>query len=102
MADLTGSRLTPSGAQKHSFLGNGKNFHGPHRQSYSRISCLVLEPDEKGTLCVAFNAMDDTMDEHNLVLSSLEFGVVPRFEIINTGLPTLKDHMEALKLPKLK
>ena len=41
--------------------------------------------------------MNDTMGENGLVPSRIVFGIIPRFPILNTELPTQKQRMEIIK-----
>lgn len=97
LADTNGVKLRLSGIEAHSSLGIGERYHEPLRRIYRKIRYTHPTVSPLYLLKVAVKAMNDTMGENGLVPSRLVFGMIPRFPIINTDLPTQKERMEALK-----
>lgn len=81
----------------HSSFGIGEKLHGPLRGIFLKVKHAHPHMPNRYSLSVAVKAMNDTMNENGLVSSRLILGMLPRFPIINTALPTQKDRINAIK-----
>lgn len=98
LTDLTGIRIRLSGIQAHSSLEIGENYYGLLRCIYKRIRISHPELNEKFSLWVCVQAINDTMNENGLVSSKLGFGTFLSFPTPNKDPPTQKDRIEALNI----
>jgi len=94
--DTSGIQLRISGIEAHNSLGVGERLHAPLRRIYKKVSTEYPQVAPDIRLKLATKAMNDTMGEDGLVPSLLVFGIIPRFPIISTNLPTQQERMDAL------
>ena len=97
IAKMAGIELRLSGIEAHNSLGIGERYHEPLRRIYRKVKHDHPNLMPKTILRLSLKAMNDTMGENGLVPSLLTFGVIPRFPILNTELPTQQERLEALK-----
>lgn len=96
ITDTAGITMRISGVEAHNSLGVGEALHHPLRQIYRKVQNDHPDISKAMILRLATKAMNDTMNEDGLVPSLLVFGIIPRFPIIATELPTQKERMEVL------
>ena len=96
ITDFVGITLRISGVESHNSLGVGERYHARLRRFYRKVKLEFPQLSKDIILRLAVKAMNDTMGENGLVPSLLVFGIIPRFPIINSELPTQKERMEAL------
>lgn len=96
ITDSAGVTMRISGVEAHNSLGAGEALHHPLRQIFRKVQHDHADVPKAMLLRLAVKAMNDTMNENGLVPSLLVFGIIPRFPIIATELPTQKDRMDVL------
>lgn len=97
LVESKGISMRLSGIRAHSSLGIGEKLHDPLRRIFKKIRHEYPSANPKTILRVAVKAMNDTMGENGLVPSRLVFGILPRFPILNSNLPSQKERMEIIK-----
>ena len=96
VTDLAGIQLRLSGVKAHSSFRIGERLHHPLRRIFEKIRMDYSHTPRNTLLKIAVKVMNDTIGENGLVPSRLVFGIIPRFPIISTDLPSQKERMEIL------
>ena len=96
LTDMSRIELRVSAVEAHNSLGIGERLHAPLRHIYRKIKSDFAQISPGILVNVAVKATNDTNGENDLVPSLLVFGIVPRFPIISSHLPTHRERMEAL------
>ena len=102
LTDMSGTELRISGVEAHNSLGIGERLHAPLRRIFRKIKNDFPKISPDILLKLAVKAMNDTNSENGLVPSLLVFGIIPRFPIISTHLPTHRERMKALSEAQLE
>ena len=93
---MSGIEIGISGVEAHNSLGIGEQLHAPLGRIYRKIKNDFPQIPPHILLKLAVKAMNDTNGENGLVLSLLDFGIIPGFPIISSHLPTHRERMKAL------
>ncbi len=94
--DAVGSIVQNSGVESHNSIGFGMRYHAPLRRIFNRNKHENTKIYSKIVLCIAVEAMNDTMGPNGLVPSYLLFGCVPRFPSVDSKLPDQHSRMGTL------
>ena len=95
MAESVGMELRNSGVEAHNVLGIGERLHAPLRRIFRKIVFDFPQIDRNIGVKLSIKAMNDTEGDNGLVPSLVAFGIVPRFPIISSDIPTQKERMLA-------
>ena len=101
MAESVGIELRISGVEAHNSLGIEERLHAPLRRIFRKIVFDFPQIDRNIGLKLSIKAMNDTNRDNGLVPSLVVFGIIPRFPIISSDIPTQKERMLALSRPQI-
>ena len=96
LTDMSGIELRISGVEAHNSFGIGERLHALLRCIYRKIKNDFPQISPDILLELTVKAMNDTNGENGLVPSLLVFGIIPRFPIISSHLPTHRQRMKVL------
>ena len=102
LASNVGIQLRLSGVTAHNSLGIGERLHDPLRRIFRKLRHDNPLTSKQTLLKLSVKAMNDKIGENGLVPSRLVFGIVPRFPIISTDLPTQKERMDILRSAQME
>jgi len=88
---MVGIKLKLSAVESHDSVGSGECYHAPLRLLYNKIHFSSPNLGIQFCFRLALKAMNNNMNPEGLVPSLLVFGVLSRFPVVNTQLPTQVD-----------
>lgn len=95
-----GIKHMESGVESHNSLGAGERYHAFMRQLFFvfflRVRAAHPTVDREHALSLAVWTMNQTAGTHRLVPSLLVFGVLPRFPVAPSALPSQQERMVAV------
>lgn len=91
-----GIKHLESGVESHNSLGAGERYHAFMRQLFLRVRAAHPTVDREHALSLAVWTMNQTAGTHGLVPSLLVFGVLPRFPVAPSALPSQRERMMAV------
>lgn len=98
--ESAGICLQLSGIESHNSLGPGERYHSPLRRIFYKIRSECPSANFDLILRLAIKAMNETMGPNGLVPSYLVFGILPRYPVLNTDLPTQSERMRIIQTAK--
>ena len=102
IAESVGIELQISSVEAHNSLGIGERLHAPLRRIYRKIVFDFAQIDRNIGLKLSIKAMNDTNGDNGLVPSLVVFGIIPRFPIISSDIPTQKERMLAFSRAQME